>query len=153
LVVAFALAPRLALADVTPPASTAAASTSTAPPSPAPAPAAATAPPPAVVPASPPGEPGGGTGTPAAPVQEETPKRRYLVPVYPEELYPGMPDEDGYMPGIPLDSKGLRFAMHGYFRAPMRITPAERPIGEVGHGEGSTDWRSPYLVDDDYYHS
>lgn len=71
-----------------------------------------------------------------------------LAPRFPEDHYPGEPDEDGYMPGIPLNSKGLRFAMHGYFRAPMRLTPAAR-AGDPQH----TNWRSPFLIDDDYFRS
>src|SRR5262249_32248619 len=78
---------------------------------------------------------------------------RLLAPRFPEDHYPREPDEAGYMPGVPLGQKGTRFAMHGYFRAPMRITPAARPEGPQKPGEGDTNWRTPYLVDDAYFNS
>ena len=43
-----------------------------------------------------------------------------------------MPKQDGILEGIPIDEKrGLRFAMHGYFRAPMRITKVPRAEGST----------------------
>jgi hypothetical protein len=65
-----------------------------------------------------------------------------------------MPKQDGVLQGIPIDEKrGLRFAMHGYFRAPMRITKVPRAEGSTKANEGSSNWRTPLLIDDDYYHS
>lgn len=79
---------------------------------------------------------------------------RLLAPRYPEESYPGMPAEDGLLTGIPIDAKtGLRFALHGYFRAPMRITKTGRAEGSTKANEGTSDWHTPYLIDDDYYRS
>ena len=94
--------------------------------------------------------------TPAVPekAKEEKTGPRLLVPRYPEDYYPGMPPEDGVLTGIPISEKhGLRFAMHGYFRAPMRITKAARPEGSTKANEGDYNWRTPYLIDDDYYRS
>ena len=43
--------------------------------------------------------------------------------------------------------------MHGYFRAPMRITKVPRAEGSTKANEGSSNYRTPFLVDDDYYRS
>ena len=80
--------------------------------------------------------------------------RGLLAPQYPEDYYPGMAKQDGVLEGIPIDEKrGLRFAMHGYFRAPMRITKSPRAAGSTKPNEGDSNYRSPFLVDDDYYRS
>lgn len=128
------------------------------PPVPAPAPVAEepkTEPPGPAVPAREPGQQGGVEGT-TAPAEQTTAERRprLLVPRYAEDFYPAMPPEHGLSPGIPIDEKrGLRFAFHGYFRAPMRITKAARPEGSTTEREGQYNWRTPYLVDDDYFRS
>ena len=77
-----------------------------------------------------------------------------LAPQYPEDFYPGMPRQDGVLAGVPIDEKrNLRFAMHGYFRAPLRITKVPRADGSTKPGEGSSNYRTPFLVDDDYFRS
>ncbi len=77
-----------------------------------------------------------------------------LVPQYAEDFYPAMPKTDGILPGVGIDEKtGLKFALHGYFRAPMRITRAPRPEGSTRPNEGSYSIRTPYLIDDDYFRS
>jgi hypothetical protein len=79
-------------------------------------------------------------------------KPRLLVPRYGEDYYPAMTPEDGLLRSATIDDKrGIRFAMHGYFRAPMRITKAARPAPQPG--EGDYNWRTPYLIDDDYFRS
>lgn len=79
-------------------------------------------------------------------------KPRLLAPRYGEDYYPAMTEEDGLMRAATLDDKrGIRFALHGYFRAPMRITKAERPSPKPG--EGDFNYRTPYLIDDDYFRS
>jgi hypothetical protein len=92
------------------------------------------------------------TKTPA--IAPETP--RLLAPRYPEDFYPAMAPEPGILQGIPAateDPKALRFALHGYFRAPLRITRTERPAGSTKPNEGDWNWHTPYLIDDDYYRS
>lgn len=126
------------------------------PPEPTPAPTPTTpAPPGPAVPAREPGQQGGIEGT-TAPAAQTTPdtKPRLLVPRYAEDFYPAMPKEDGVLRGIPIEEKtGLRFSLHGYFRAPMRITKAARPQGSTTGREGEYSYRTPYLVDDDYFRS
>lgn len=79
-------------------------------------------------------------------------KPRLLVPRYGEDFYPAMAPEDGLVRSTTIDDKrGLRFALHGYFRAPMRITKAVRAAPKPGEGE--YNWRTPYLIDDDYFRS
>jgi len=100
----------------------------------------------------------GGSGKPAPPssVPEAppAPTSKLLVPRYAEDFYPAQPKEDGLLSGIPIEEKtGLRFAMHGYFRAPMRLTSAPRAAGSTNAREGSNNVRTPYLVDDDYFRS
>jgi hypothetical protein len=51
------------------------------------------------------------------------------------------------------DKRGLNFALHGYFRAPLRLTWARRNDGSAKAGEGNYNYRTPWLVDDDYYRS
>lgn len=95
-------------------------------------------------------------GAPSAVAPAEAPppdlRPRLLAPRYGEDYYPAMPPEDGLVRATTLDDKrGLRFALHGYFRAPMRITKAVRPSPKPG--EGDYNWRTPYLIDDDYFRS
>ncbi len=92
---------------------------------------------------------------PKEPVIAPDLRPRFLAPRYAEDFYPAMPKEDGLMTGIPIaeDKTGLRFALHGYFRAPMRVTRVPRPQGSTKPNEGNYDIRTPYLVDDDYYRS
>jgi hypothetical protein len=107
------------------------------------------------VPAREPGQQGGagGTGAGATPNANEQP-HGLLAPQYPEDFYPGMPKQEGVLQGIPIDEKrGLRFAMHGYFRAPMRITKVPRAEGSTKGNEGSSNYRTPFLIDDDYFRS
>lgn len=114
-----------------------------------------TEPPGPAVPAQEPGQQGGAGGITAGERQTTADtKPRLLVPRYAEDYYPAMKPEDGVLRGIPLDEKrGLRFAFHGYFRAPMRFTKAARPEGSTTAREGRYNWRTPYLVDDDYFRS
>lgn len=123
------------------------------------------APPPATPEAGAPATPGAPPAVPASPALPEPnaepgePDKTQqhtglLAPVFPENFYPAQPPQDGLLTGIPIDEKyGLRFAMHGYFRAPMRITKAARPEGSTKPGEGDYNWRTPYLIDDDYFRS
>src|SRR5262249_43213158 len=96
---------------------------------------------------------------PPTPPEAEAPpperlQRRLLAPRYGEDYYPGMPAEPGILRGIPIEEKhDLRFALHGYFRAPLRITRAARPAGSTQPNEGEYSYRTPYLVDDDYFRS
>jgi hypothetical protein len=46
----------------------------------------------------------------------------------------------------------LRLALHGYFRAPLRLALASRGMGQRP-GEASYNLRTPWLVDDDYFRS
>ena len=45
----------------------------------------------------------------------------------------------------------IQFAMHGYFRAPFRLSWKRR--GQTKPDESKYDLRTPFLVDDDYYRS
>lgn len=108
----------------------------------------------AAVPGSEPGQQGGpgSTGAAGAEVTAADRKPRLLAPRYGEDYYPAMPAEDGLLRSATIDDKrGIRFALHGYFRAPMRITKAARPAPKPG--EGDYNWRTPYLIDDDYFRS
>lgn len=106
------------------------------------------------IPSREPGQAGGATGTGAGATPNANEPRALLAPQYPEDFYPGMPKQEGVLEGIPIDEKrGLRFAMHGYFRAPMRITKVPRAEGSTKPNEGSSNYRTPFLVDDDYYRS
>src|SRR4029079_19361801 len=97
---------------------------------------------------------GTGTGTGTGETGKAAETRGLLAPQYPEDFYPGMPQRDGVLNGIPIDEKrNLRFAMHGYFRAPMRITKVPRAEGSTKPNEGSSNYRTPFLVDDDYFRS
>lgn len=79
---------------------------------------------------------------------------RLMAPRFGESFYPAQPPEDGLLTGIPIDEKrGIRFALHGYFRAPMRITKAARAEGSTKPNEGSYNIRTPYLIDDDFFRS
>ena len=128
----------------------------------APAPAGTTAAAPAApapaapgVPSREPGQEGGatGTGAGATPNANDEPKG-LLAPQFPEDFYPGMPAQNGLLEGIPISEKhNLRFALHGYFRAPFRITKVPRADGSTKEGEGDSNWRTPFLVDDDYFKS
>ena len=124
----------------------------------APAAPVATSPPstaaPPGVPAREPGQEGGAGGIGGGATPNTNPEARILAPQYPEDFYPGMPKQDGVLTGIPIDEKrGLRFAMHGYFRAPLRLTKVPRPAGSTKPNEGSSNYRTPLLIDDDYFHS
>lgn len=77
-----------------------------------------------------------------------------MKPTFVEDFHPGMPPQDGLMTGIPIDEKrNIRFALHGYFRSPLRITKAARAGGSTKPNEGDYNYRTPYLVDDDYFRS
>lgn len=59
-------------------------------------------------------------------------------PIFPEEMAP---------PGDPANPHAIRFALHGYFRAPLRIGWRKRTSPKPG--EASTNIRTPWLIDDD----
>jgi len=59
--------------------------------------------------------------------------------------------EDRPPPGDPRNPKAMRIAMHGYFRAPLRIGWRERTAPKPD--EAANDIRTPWLVDDDYFRS
>lgn len=63
-------------------------------------------------------------------------------PLFPEELAP---------PSDPQSPNSMRFALHGYFRAPLRI--GWRARTDAKPGEASTSFRTPWLVDDDFFQS
>jgi hypothetical protein len=107
------------------------------------------------VPAAEPGQQAEGGGTTAGAKETTEPRKpRLLAPRYGEDYYPAMPPEEGLLRGIPIDEKrGIRFAFHGYFRAPMRITKVPRAAGTTAPHEGESNWRTPYLIDDDYFRS
>ena len=62
--------------------------------------------------------------------------------LFPEELAP---------PSDPQSPNSMRFALHGYFRAPLRIGWRSRM--DAKPGEASTSFRTPWLVDDDFFQS
>lgn len=82
---------------------------------------------------------------------------RLLVPRYAEDFYPAQPKENGLMSSLNVpvgeEAMGLRFALHGYFRAPMRLTRVRRAEGSTKANEGNYNIRTPFLVDDDYFKS
>jgi len=94
--------------------------------------------------------------TPPKPPKEEEPYRpRLLAPTFPEDRYPG--DPIGGATDVELARPGkappLRFALHGYFRAPMRFSRVHRGEGTTKEGEGNYNYRTPFLIDDHYYQS
>jgi hypothetical protein len=107
------------------------------------------------------GQPGangtaGANGAAGAAEPTLTPARNagLLVPQYAEDYYPAMPETPGLLSPVSLSDKHkIRFALHGYFRAPMRITRVPRADGSTRPGEGEYNIRTPYLVDDDYFRS
>jgi hypothetical protein len=64
------------------------------------------------------------------------------APVFPEDKLP---------PGDPASPYALRFALHGYFRAPLRFAVTKRPGATPD--EASKNIRTPWLVDDDFFQS
>lgn len=110
--------------------------------------------PPAVLPSAPvaqPGEP--------IPLQPDAPRyvaedrtAGYLAPKFSEEHFPAERPEPDTMNAVGL-GRGLSFSLHGYFRAPMRLTWARRADGSTKPNEGNYDYRPPYLIDDDYFRS
>ena len=64
------------------------------------------------------------------------------APLFPEELAP---------PTDPQSPSSIRFALHGYFRAPLRIGWKTRV--DPKPGEATTNFRTPFLVDDDFFQS
>ena len=75
-----------------------------------------------------------------------------LAPKFSEEYFPGEQPSPDVMNSVGL-GHGLSFALHGYFRAPMRLTWRRREDGSTKPNEGNYDYRPPYLIDDDYYRS
>ncbi|MFO0674910.1 MAG: hypothetical protein U0169_00100 [Polyangiaceae bacterium] len=73
---------------------------------------------------------------------------RLLQPIFPEERYPGDPGDADKPKGDPI-----RFQLHAYFRAPLRMSWVKRPDGSTKPNEGNYNYRTPFLVDDDYYRS
>lgn len=59
--------------------------------------------------------------------------------------------EDRTPPGDPANPKAIRFGVHGYFRAPLRLGWRERT--DKKPDEASSSIRTPWLVDDDYFRS
>lgn len=115
-------------------------------PQPAPQPPAATpAPPPAAPPstlAKVAGETMEAIGTFLGPATPPPAGNTVAAPVFPEERL---------WPADPAHPTSLRFAMHGYFRAPLRLTCKKRDMPM--EGEAGSSCRTPWLVDDDYYRS
>jgi hypothetical protein len=118
---------------------------------PPPAPTAAQAAPPAAAPpaAAPAVSPSKGAGAVLDAIgalleQKEAPPVGNAVagPLFPEERTP---------PGDPENPKAFRFALHGYFRAPLRFGWQKR-VGAAAD-EAGTNIHAPRLVDDDYFHS
>ena len=113
---------------------------------PAPKPA---APPPVAAPAAAPPPPGA-VKAPAADATQtgvwvaHTPTVGAWVerPIFPEEKPPPF---DPKNPGAP------RLGLHGYFRAPLRMSWKAR--GQTKEGEAGFDHRTPWLVDDDFFRS
>jgi hypothetical protein len=64
------------------------------------------------------------------------------APVFPEERPP---------PEDPEHPNSMRFALHGYFRAPLRI--GWRARTDAKPDEAKTSIRTPWLVDDDFFRS
>lgn len=140
--------------EATPPSAEPAAS-SAAPAAPAPT-ATATAASEAARPAAPPAPAAHSEVAPPKPAKEEEPYRpRLLAPTFAEDRYPG--DPVGGATDVELARPGkappLRFALHGYFRAPMRFSRVHRGEGTTKEGEGNYNYRTPFLVDDHYYQS
>ncbi|MBI4704571.1 MAG: hypothetical protein HY744_26000 [Deltaproteobacteria bacterium] len=111
--------------------------------------ASATPPAPAAAkPAAPAPAPGGkpAAGAPAAPPVwvAHTPAVGAWVerPIFPEERPP--PYDAG-------NADALRLGLHGYFRAPLRMS--WKPREETKEDESGFDLRTPWLVDDDYLRS
>jgi hypothetical protein len=95
-----------------------------------------------------PAKPAGEPAEPAEPTEQEEPAALELPGhwvarhVFPEERYPA---------GDPDDPWAVDFAMHGYFRAPLRLAIKARE--NPAEGDADSDVRSPWLVDDDYFRS
>lgn len=99
--------------------------------------------------------------TPPPPVPApQPPPPRLLAPVFSEDRFPG--DDPSSATDVELTRGGgklpaLRLSMHGYFRAPMRFSRVPREQGTIrtdnGFSEGKYDYRTPLLIDDDYYQS
>lgn len=91
---------------------------------------------------------------PTAPAEDDKSYPR-LAPRFGEERYPG----DGLPGGIDVGlgpaakDDGYRFSFHGYFRAPFRMSWVKRPAGSTTPTEGNYNYRTPFLVDDDYFRS
>jgi hypothetical protein len=127
------------------------------PPSPPPPPPAATAPAPAPAPApTDTAAPAPPPAAPPAPAQKPSlldslaamgkaepppPPVGYAVPGtrFAEDMPP---------PGDPDHPLALKLGLHGYLRAPLRIAWRSRTMAGTG-----TNFRSPWLVDDDYFNS
>ncbi len=79
---------------------------------------------------------------------------RLLAPRFAEDRYPG----DGIPSSTQLQltssedgAPTFGVALHGYFRAPFRFSRVEREAEDVGEGESKHNYRTPFLLDDDYY--
>ena len=104
------------------------------------APAPSASPPPSVSPAAPSvlqalAAPAGDSPPPPPEGYAVRPGRRAI---FPEEMAP---------PGDPAHPNAVRFALHGYFRAPLRLAWRSRTSPKPG--EASTNIHTPWLIDDD----
>jgi hypothetical protein len=93
------------------------------------------------------------TPTPTPSEKEPSYERGLLRPVFPEERYPGDKPPGQVEPSGVRLSDTYRFDFHGYFRAPLRMAWVRRPEGTAKANEGNYNYRSPFLIDDDYFRS
>ena len=100
------------------------------------------APGPSVVPPPPPAT--GGEPT-EADYYDETLGNAVRKPLFSEERTPPGTTGGG------ANSNAIQFALHGYFRAPLRLSWSRR--SEDTPGQHKFNIRAPWLVDDDYYNS
>jgi hypothetical protein len=131
--------------DATPPSE---APEAEAPPEPSPEP-------PSPEPPSPEARPALSPKTPAVEEAEPVDTRpRTLAPRFAEDRYPGdgIPSSTELQLTSPGDgAPTFGVALHGYFRAPFRFSRVEREAEDVGEGESKHNYRTPFLLDDDYY--
>ena len=120
---------------------------------PEPPPSVDEAPPEKTPPVAPPPPPRPAPSAEPPPAPKDT-RPRTLAPTFAEDRYPGdgTPSSTELQltkPGDEAPSFGI--ALHGYFRAPFRFSRVERDAEDVGEGESKHNYRTPFLLDDDYY--